>query len=61
MKGRARSRVWWPGIDQNIESVVASCEGGQGARANPPAVCYTLEYGPLDFGTENTLNLLVHS
>ena len=38
MKGIARSRVWWPGIDQDIESAVASCEACQGSRANPPAV-----------------------
>ena len=38
MKGIARSRVWWPGIDRDIESAVASCEGSQGSRANPPTV-----------------------
>ena len=38
MKRITRSRVWWPSIDQDIESAVASCEGCQGSWANPPAV-----------------------
>ena len=52
MKGIAKSRVWWPGIDRDIESAVASCEGCQGSRANPSMSHYTLGCGLQDLGIE---------
>ena len=36
MKGLARSFVWWPGIDQQIEETVKSCEVCQKTRHSPP-------------------------
>lgn len=36
MKGCARSYVWWPQIDQQIENVVKSCEACQQQQNNPP-------------------------
>ena len=36
MKGLARSYVWWPGIDKNIEDRIKSCDVCQKGRHNPP-------------------------
>ena len=36
MKSIARSYVWWPKIDSDIESTVRSCHTCQVTRANPP-------------------------
>ena len=35
MKRLARSYVWWPGLDTEIESKVKSCHACQGSRNNP--------------------------
>ena len=37
MKKMARSNLWWPNIDQEIEQVVRSCGSGQQVR-KPSAV-----------------------
>lgn len=36
MKGLARSYVWWPGIDAQVEEVVKRCSTCQMSRHNPP-------------------------
>ena len=36
MKGLARSYVWWPGMDENIEQEVQSCEECQKHHKSPP-------------------------
>jgi len=36
MKNKARSYVWWPGVDQDIEKVVRSCLSCQKVRNTPP-------------------------
>ena len=36
MKGIALSRVWWPGIDQDIETMVHNCSACQETRNQPP-------------------------
>lgn len=36
MKSLARSYIWWPGMDAEIEQVVQTCESCQGSRASPP-------------------------
>ena len=35
MKGLARGYVWWPRMDEDIESVTRKCEGCQGVANNP--------------------------
>ena len=37
MKALARSFVWWPGIDGDIEEFVKECNPCQRSRLNPPA------------------------
>ncbi|XP_026557986.1 uncharacterized protein LOC113437293 [Pseudonaja textilis] len=37
MKALARSYAWWPGMDKQIETWVASCRKCQEARPNPPS------------------------
>lgn len=37
MKGIAQSRVWWPGIETDIENAVHDCEACQSLRTNPPS------------------------
>ena len=37
MKGLARGYVWWPGIDEQLEKCVKSCETCQVNRKSPPA------------------------
>ena len=36
MKNRARSYVWWPGLDSNVEELVKSCPHCQEAKSAPP-------------------------
>ncbi|KAL5473006.1 hypothetical protein EMCRGX_G027446 [Ephydatia muelleri] len=36
MKNRARSYVWWPGLDSNVEELVKSCPQCQEAKSAPP-------------------------
>lgn len=36
MKGIDRARVWWPGIDQDIEKIINNSEACQGLRNPPP-------------------------
>lgn len=36
MKGLARSYVWWPGMDQDVERAVQSCEECQKHHKSPP-------------------------
>lgn len=36
MKALARSYVWWPHIDQNLENVTKPCESCLKTSANPP-------------------------
>ena len=36
MKSLARSYVWWPGLDRDIENTVKSCQTGQESRPAPP-------------------------
>ena len=38
MKGLARSHVWWPGMDKQIENLVWSCQACQSTRNQPPVV-----------------------
>ena len=38
MKGLACSFIWWPGIDQQIEETVKSCDVCQKTRHSPPPV-----------------------
>ena len=38
MKGLARSHVWWPGMDKQIENLVQSCQACQSTRNQPPVV-----------------------
>ena len=35
MKSLARSYIWWPGIDKDIEAIVQSCEGCQQVQKAP--------------------------
>lgn len=36
MKSLARSYVWWPGIDKQIEDITKTCPGCQGIQNAPP-------------------------
>ena len=36
MKMLARSHVWWPGIDRELEEVSKSCKNCQEVKASPP-------------------------
>ena len=36
MKSLARGLVWWPGMDQEIESMVKQCSDCQQSRLSPP-------------------------
>ncbi len=36
MKELARSHIWWPGLDKDIESLAKSCEPCNSARNSPP-------------------------
>ena len=38
MKALARSYVWWPNIDKDIERTVQQCHVCQSTRSNPPEV-----------------------
>ena len=38
MKGLARSHIWWPGIDKQIEDIVRCCLARQSIRNRPPAM-----------------------
>ena len=38
MKGLARSHVWWPGMDKQIENLVRSCQACQSIHNQPPVV-----------------------
>lgn len=40
MKSLARSYVWWPKIDSDIESVAKNCTGCQVTRASPARVTH---------------------
>ena len=37
MKSLARSHVWWPGIDHDIETLAKSCSGCQNVKHVPPS------------------------
>ena len=37
MKSLARSYIWWPGLDANIEEMVKSCTGCQEVQKAPPS------------------------
>lgn len=37
MKALARSYIWWPGADQNIENLAKSCNGRQHSPKMPKA------------------------
>ena len=37
MKALARSHVWWPGLDQDIEDLVKACQPCQSVKQAPPA------------------------
>ena len=37
MKALARSYVWWPGLDEDIERLVKTCQSCQEAKSVPPA------------------------
>ena len=36
MKSLARSHVWWPGLDKNIEDMVKACVECQSVKETPP-------------------------
>lgn len=36
MKALARSFVWWPGIDADLENTISSCDSCQRTRHSPP-------------------------
>ena len=36
MKAIARSHVWWPGVDSDIDNLVKSCEPCQSVKQSPP-------------------------
>lgn len=38
MKSLARTHVWWPGIDRDIESMVKQCSSCQSLRNKPPVM-----------------------
>ncbi len=44
MKGLARSYVWWPGMDENIEREVQSCEECQKHKSPPTAPLHPWEW-----------------
>ena len=49
MKGLARSYIWWPGIDKDLENRVKDCEDCQGVRNQPqvsPLVTWEVPQAP---------------
>lgn len=40
MKSIARSCMWWPGIDKDIEQIANSCDHCNNNRSNPPKQFY---------------------
>lgn len=41
MKAPARSFVWWPGIDREIEAITESCRAFLETRKSPPQISLT--------------------
>nr|XP_040570869.1 uncharacterized protein K02A2.6-like [Lepeophtheirus salmonis] len=37
MKALARSRLWWPGLDQDIENFISACRTCQESASDPPS------------------------
>ena len=54
LKELARSYVWWPRIDQDIEKTVRECNGCQLQQKNRPARLFIRGNGPLVRGNECT-------
>ena len=61
MKSLARSYVWWPGLDADIQSTVQKCDVCQSNKGNPQKLHFTLGNGLHDHGHDFTLTMLVLS
>ena len=46
MKAVARSYIWWPGIDKEIEETAKTCSGCQLMQAEPSTAIATLVTNP---------------
>ena len=67
MKALARSHIWWPGLDDDIETLSSQCEACKTTAAMPaPAAQHPWQYPStpwervhIDYGEWNKTNLLV--
>lgn len=61
MKAIARSYLWWPGLDQDLETVAKSCQQCCVTKGTPPELQCTHGFGQMPPGNVSTLILLAHS
>ena len=52
MKSIARSYLWWPGLDKEIEKLVATCTACQAVRQAPAAAATTSLDGPQNLAND---------